>query len=266
MASIVSFRKQWERLHARYERQALKVYMKTFKQWGNNIPFDLLTEDNFGVLIDNATDIELMNKAYFDVYLAIGSAHGKKIGKEINRELKAFTIDEFLSLFRRDLLTWLFNNAASRVVLVRETYLEYMKQLITIGIAEGKTMDQISRDIQTFVNRRDFYRWQAMRIARTETTTAANYSATVAGDVSGFVMEKVWISTLDTRTRRPPESLFNHKTMNQVKVGPNERFNVSGELLLFPGDPKGSASNTINCRCAVAILPKRDKNRNLIPV
>jgi len=266
LASIVSYRKQWERLHKKYERQALKVYLKTFKQWGNNIPFSLLTEDNFSVLIDNATNIEAMNTAYFDVYFAIGSDYGKRVGKDINRQLKAFTISEFISVFQRDLLTWLFRNGASRIVTVRQTYLEYIKQLIGIGIADGKSMSEISTDLERFVNRRDFYRWQAMRIARTETTTAANYSATVSSKVSGFENEKVWISTLDSRTRRPPLSHFNHHSMNQVKVGVDEAFNVSGQKMMFPGDPKGSAGNVINCRCTVAIIPKRDSRGNLIPV
>ena len=137
MASIVSFRKQWQRLHKRYEKQALKIYLKAFKVWGNNIPFSSLTEANYEFLIDNATNIEVMNVAYFDVYFAIGSAHGKRIGKDINRELKAFTISEFLSVFQRELLTWLFRNGASRIITVRQTYLEYIKQLIGIGISDG---------------------------------------------------------------------------------------------------------------------------------
>lgn len=266
MASLISYRKQWERLHKKYERQSLKVYLKAFKQWGNNIPFSSLTEDNYNLLIDNATNIEVMNVAYFDVYFAIGSDYGKKVGKDINRELKAFTVSEFISVFQRDLLSWLFNNGASRIVTVRESYLEYIKQLIGIGIADGRSMSEIATDLEDLVRRRNFYRWQAMRIARTETTTAANYSATISSKVSGFQQEKVWISTLDARTRRPPESHFNHHSMNQVRVGVDEPFIVSGQKMMFPGDPKGSAGNVINCRCTVAIIPKRDSDGNLIPV
>lgn len=266
MASIVSYRKQWERLHKKYERQALKVYMKAFKIWGNNIPFSLLTEDNYSRLIDNATNIEVMNTAYFDVYFAIGSDYGKKVGKDINRQLKAFTISEFLTVFQRELVTWLFRNGASRIITVRETYLEYIKLLIDTKISNGDSMSEIATSLERFVGRRDFYRWQALRIARTETTTAANYAATVSSKTSGFQNEKVWISTLDARTRRPPESHFNHHSMNQVKVGVDEQFNVSGEKMLFPGDPNASGGNVINCRCTVAIIPKRDSEGNLIPV
>jgi hypothetical protein len=36
------------------------------------------------------------------------------------------------------------------------------------------------------------------------------------------------------------------------------------ELLMFPGDPAGSAANVIQCRCAVSLRPKRDVNGNII--
>ena len=52
--------------------------------------------------------------------------------------------------------------------------------------------------------------------------------------------------------------------MNQRRVGQSERFNVSGEMLSFPGDPKGRAGNVVNCRCTVAIVPKRDSQGNLV--
>ncbi len=38
--------------------------------------------------------------------------------------------------------------------------------------------------------------------------------------------------------------------------GVNEAFDVGGEALMYPGDPSGSAGNTINCRCTV--LPVMD--------
>jgi hypothetical protein len=31
-------------------------------------------------------------------------------------------------------------------------------------------------------------------------------------------------------------------------------FDVGGEALLYPGDPSGSAANTVQCRCTVAFL------------
>jgi hypothetical protein len=34
----------------------------------------------------------------------------------------------------------------------------------------------------------------------------------------------------------------------------DEPFIVSGEELMYPGDPSGSAGNVINCRCAIGYV------------
>lgn len=64
------------------------------------------------------------------------------------------------------------------------------------------------------------------------------------------VLRKQWIATLDTRTR--PEHLAAHGQT----VGVDEDFTVAGERIAFPGDPRASAGNVINCRCrVVTVLP-----------
>jgi hypothetical protein len=35
---------------------------------------------------------------------------------------------------------------------------------------------------------------------------------------------------------------------------------------MFPGDPKGSAGNVVNCRCSVAQVVRRDKDGNIMRV
>ena len=126
-------------------------------------------------------------------------------------------------------------------------------------------MRDAAKEIQELVRKPNFYRWQAERIARTESTTAANYAATEANEVTDFVMEKVWISARDGRTRRTPPDKYDHQDLNGKKVDPNEPFITSrGEKLMYPGAPNGSAGNIINCRCAVAYKAKRDANGDLI--
>ena len=264
MASIVTYRNKWLRLHKSYEKRALKVFNNAFKTWGAAIPFDFINEGNYKALVAGAINKETMFNAYAEVYTEIGKAHGKRVGKAVNQELKVFTFSSFISLFERSLFQWLFTNGGARIVLVQQAYITHINRLIASGLADGQTIQQITTRLKTLVTRSNFYRWQALRIARTETTTASNFAATVAGDVSGFVMEKMWISALDARTRRPPESHFNHYEMNGKKVGQNDVFVVGGEKLLFPGAPTGSAGNVINCRCTVALIPKRDSEGNLV--
>ena len=99
-------------------------------------------------------------------------------------------------------------------------------------------------------------------------TAAANNSSLVVSETSNLVYDKVWIATEDYRTRRIPEDAFSHYAMNGVVVPVDEPFTVpsktGGEQVMFAGDPKGSAGNIINCRCANALKPRRDKNGKLI--
>jgi hypothetical protein len=48
-------------------------------------------------------------------------------------------------------------------------------------------------------------------------------------------------------------------------VNQDGSFNVGGEQLQFPGDPKGSPENTISCRCFSEIVAMRDGNGRLMP-
>jgi hypothetical protein len=137
-------------------------------------------------------------------------------------------------------------------------------------LVDGIGMEETIKEMQRIVNSRNFYRWQAMRIARTETTASANFGAIESGKVSGYVMEKVWISARDTRTRRKPDDKYDHYHMNGVKVPQdgvfvfNESDLFGADKLEYPGDPKGKAGNLVNCRCSVGIVPKRDENGNLV--
>jgi hypothetical protein len=130
----------------------------------------------------------------------------------------------------------------------------------------------MSKEITELVNRRNFYRWQALRIARTETTTAANNAAVIAGETTSVVMDKVWISAVDARTRRTPPDRFDHVHMNLVKVPLGDDFNVSGELIAYPGakttksGARTSGGNIINCRCTVGQTPRRDENGKIVRI
>lgn len=85
----------------------------------------------------------------------------------------------------------------------------------------------------------------------------------LGANASPIELQKVWLSTKDSRTRRPPESEFDHVHANGKKVDINDSFEVSGEKLNFPGDSSlgASAGNTINCRCTMYYVPKK-KARN----
>ena len=269
MASVTKYRKKWLKYHDSYEKRAYNLLRQTFKKWNNQIINADFTVDNIKNQLLNITAFEEMFTTYQQIYFNIGVIHGRRVGASINLELKAFTMDKFMELFERNLPMFLRNYGVTRIQQVHQTYLNDVFKLFDDRLKAGKTLKETTDEVFKVMKSPRFYRYQAERIARTETTAAANFSATQSGEVSGFVMQKNWISALDKRTRTQPESNYNHRAMNGKRVGLKENFvfNVGGlyqDELSYPGDPKGHAGNVINCRCTVAVVPARDANGNLI--
>lgn len=104
--------------------------------------------------------------------------------------------------------------------------------------------------------------YQAKRIVRTEATNAANYATEQAALnlFAGQDMTKTWKSGYDARVRPA------HQAANNQTVPFNSKFSVGGESLQRPGDPSASASNRINCRCAMIVLPKAGANTIGAPI
>lgn len=271
MASITKYRNKWLKYHASYEKRAFTELRKVFKKWGNLI---INTDFNQQTILNQLTSMvrfEDLYMTYYQIYYNIGVTHGLRVSKDINLELKYITIDDFMKLFEEDLPTFLREFGITRMQLVHNSYIDVIFKMFNDRLKEGKTLKETTDEIFQIMRSPRFYRWEAERIARTETTGAANYSAVKAGNISGFVMQKQWISALDVRTRRTPPSHFDHREMNGKRVGLKEKFvfnpkSLYVDELSYPGDPKGQAGNVINCRCTVAIVPARDKNGRLIRI
>jgi hypothetical protein len=264
------YRRQWLRWHSGYEKIVYRQLLSSFRASANSIPLDFLTIDNYKVLTNVAVKEEPIISMYYDFYKKVGIIHGKRLGKQFNRDIKEFTIASFLSIFEKELLGFLYGRSLSRITSVRQGLVLYLQEFIAQGVSDNKTIVEIRNDITKLVNRKDFYRWQALRIARTETTAAANYASTLVSKTSGVDTDKVWISAGDARTRRLPKDQFSHVAMNLVKVPSDQPFKVPSKSgvqdMMYPGDPNGSAGNVINCRCSSAIVPRRDKDGRLIRV
>ncbi len=263
------FRRKHLKWHENYAKRAYGVFIKVFQDWGKNIDFDSMNAYNYSMVVNNAVDTEQLEEAYKKVYGYIGLLQGKRISHIFITNLKFFTLHDFESAYVKEIVEWILGNGAERITSVEETFKADINRIIAKGLEEGKGIDIIAKELQTFVNKRSFYRWQAQRIARTEATSAANMGAMSAGRIAGVVMDKVWISAQDPRTRRIPQDKFDHLHMNAVRIRESEPFEVRSlekgvEPLMFPGDPNGSAGNVINCRCAVALIAARDKDGNLI--
>ncbi len=270
MATRRKYRERYLKWHATYQKRATTELRKVFRKWIKDIPFDTVQAGTYSSVISNTMKIEDLFQSYVTIYHQIGKTHGRRVGKDINQGLKNFTWHGFLTIFEMNIGSYLRSFGFQRITTVRKAFFEELRELFDTRLQEGKDMRTVAKEVEAIVNKKDFYRWQAERIARTESTAASNYAAIQSGQVSGFQMGKEWISATDNRTRRKPDDNFDHFAMNgkQVKLNDSFVFNegtLEEDRLEYPGDPNGRAGNVINCRCTVAVIPLRDKDGNLIP-
>lgn len=115
------------------------------------------------------------------------------------------------------------------------------------GARLGEDVEAITLRVQRVVGNAT---WRARRIARTETTRAANNASLAEMLFTGLKGDKRWQANDDARTRPT------HHDADGQQVPLPEPFDVGGFPLLYPGDPTGPPQETINCRCdLVHVVP-----------
>lgn len=260
--TINDYRKQWLRWHRIYERKAYYILRKGMLRSMAKIPVNELTDDTYESVIRIALSNNEMVKTYEELYTTIGLQHGRRVLKDIDKQTK----DIFSDDFRRKVVEFIFRYAGTRIKTVSDTMTDFILDEIAKGKLQNKTVSEI---VTALMKRRNFYRYQLLRIARTETTAAAGYASDTASSSSGILLEKVWVSAQDDRTRVVPEDAYDHYHMNLKRIDDGQPFEVKRkgggvELIRFPADPEASAGNVINCRCSVVKVVKRDEDGNII--
>jgi hypothetical protein len=147
-----------------------------------------------------------------------------------------------------------------------ETITFNTKELIKNVLIESYAIGSSFNEIVAKITSPSFTAIRARLIARTETVIASNTGANLAVKTTGVRHNKVWISATDNRTRRTPRDKFDHLHMKGITIPDTDLFNVSGELMMYPGDTKhgATAGNICNCRCTHGYIGIRDKNGRLI--
>jgi uncharacterized protein with gpF-like domain len=212
----------------------------------------------------NESMMTIMNKLYKESAVIFGNAVYRAVGV-MGQKSDTFG---FNSEWVKEVLNFLVQYGFTLVSNMTQTTKVKLQEIVAKGIEEGKSIDQITKDILSDETT-GYSMMRAKRIARTEVMRASNYAAMIGADKHPFEVDKVWISARDKRTRRIPKDMYDHYDMNGQKVGWADDFTSTGkkgDLVVagFPGDPTTPAGFSINCRCTVGFEPKRDANGKLI--
>jgi hypothetical protein len=235
------------RLSARFERRLRTEIAKTMREVAADyeargelaIPL-AISEHSAGIRRTLEADYRLVAMHFGKRLLSEAKAYtGPDVIKESLTERLSYAVGSFIG-------RWV----ATKVTQINRTTENQIRRIIRGGIDEGLSVSKIGSNIRTMAAPMSALR--ANIIARTETHTAANFGAQQAAELTGLKMMREWVSAQDDRTRDTSEA--DHVDADGQTVGMKEPFTVSGEKLMFPGDPSGSAANVINCRCAVVFI------------
>lgn len=267
-----AYRFRWLELHGGYERSAYRYFKTALDTQTAAIIKEIRENGILGIdyflkyLLPKAP----MQAAYQKVYRQVGVKHArfvfnfiKEVAREPQTKARVFGSD----YFDNQMIEYYLQYGALRVTEVDNTTIEYIQLLLAQGRRQNMSLSQLADYIVTEIGDPKFNRMRALRIGRTESTTAANQGAYLAGLNSDYVTVKVWIAAEDFRTRK------GHAEQNGKEVEPEARFTVrlykgsrgkeiyvGEDYMLFPGDTIARAGNVVNCRCTVAYSPLMDED------
>jgi uncharacterized protein with gpF-like domain len=253
MTKAERYRQLFQAMHGRNERKLMRSIQKAMRKDIRNLWIGNITDLNYK---DVLTKLDL-NETYnvlIDFYIEAGGKQGQLVANDIEKQKKRIS-PFFSEIWTSYVLSKVSPLLATKIVTIKNTLIDDIGKLIAEYISLNLDVTDISNAIYDFVDDPKFYKWQSMRIARTETTIAMNLATNQAGVESGVLIDKEWISAGDGKERPT------HAELNGEQVDMNEPFSNG---LMYPGDPSGDAGEVINCRCTFLQIPKRDAEGNLI--
>lgn len=177
---------------------------------------------------------------------------GLPMCKSTARDLRKAKAAEDDDLWAETLRDYAEQRAGENIVSVTDTLRDDLvnilreEMLADPGIGVEKLTKRIYSRYQLLA------KWQARRIAQTETMIAmADAAATAAGTLD-ISFTKQWCISGLGNTRE------SHQVMDGVEVDQDEPFELEGGLVMYPHDTSlgAAADEIINCACSCIRLPK----------
>ncbi len=254
-----NWRKAYEDRLSKSEKTQIRIFRKYYTDNYNTAIEKFQLGQINPELIMNVNE---MTELYKQMYLDIGIKQGKWYATNFDKYLKkGVDFRQFLDYWNQAFAEKGEEMAGVRVVSVIATARKVFQQTIQKLMTDESFMAE-GADAQARILRRKFKevsQYQALRIVRTESALAANFATqeTARQIFPGSQMSKEWIAGSDARVRPA------HREADGQIVKFDEDFLVGGESLAYPGDPRGSAGNVINCRCSTAPIPDEDAISNV---
>lgn len=235
-----------ERGYLRDLRKWQKVTGEQLRQCRDRISISIVLQDRQPSLV-NLIKTWVKRAVYLFGPMVIDHLQEKRSGvRWETNAVAAIERKDAFDIFEERVLAWLDDYAFSQASDITSSIAELASEILQNAFTEGLGEEETATILQEAIGG-DYS--SAARIARTEMHTAANIGSDEAARATGLTIVKEWATTEDGRARQ------SHVDADGQRRPMDEPFDVDGEALDFPGDPKGSAGNIINCRCVALYHP-----------
>jgi len=202
--------------------------------------------------IDKYFNEEPLRRAMEGLY--IDSSNAFKF-EDPDKILKAVSEDTWVTLVTQ----WIANKGGTAITQVNRFTKAYvlskLRPILNEGIKQGLGIASIAEMIVANIEEYSgpFSAYRATRIARTEIISTSNWAGLQSIKAAGIQdqVEKFWMPAIDDRTRMEHAEMENHLSIPLDGFFQVRRPDGAFDTMQYPGDPRGSAANKINCRCSI---------------
>lgn len=240
-------RAEQERLQDRIGRAGANAVKKEIAKESKRLIDGWSASGSVPQIVEHQKSIERIVNQIHAVSIRVFS---ERVETQLKSSFPAITKASGNPLYDRLILEYLQAAGGAKIAAdISNTTRLLIVRMIMSGQKQGLSNDEIAASMRARVASLSVAR--AAVITRTEVHNSANYALLETAKESGVVTGKEWVSGNDDRVR---VGEFDHLDADGQQVPINEPFIVSGEELMFPGDPSASAGNSINCRCGQVFL------------
>jgi len=200
-------------------------------------------------------DMSPLNEAYKRLYMSTALDFAmfdrRQAMKSVKMQLKQGEEEIMESLIMDHIMVYLRDYVGSEIVaagstsvlLIQKLCDKIIPEIVEQGLGAGAAQTMLRDKIKSAWHEAKYFRTE--RIVRTEVNRAANWGSLEGVKSTEIEHDKVWLSALSQNSRSW------HTEADGQKRNMDDPFDIGGEALQYPGDPAGSAGNTINCLCSM---------------
>lgn len=126
---------------------------------------------------------------------------------------------------------------------ISESTMMIVRDVLKVAETEKWTVEAYTQELVKKLE--DFAIYRCRLIGRTETAKVENWGELEGYKETGYIDKKGWLCSMVADSRET------HIAADGQEVYVDEDFEVGGQRMAFPGDPRGDAGEVCNCLCAL---------------